>query len=98
MSGGHFDIVRDALVVAPVRMMGCARRRLRGRFVRGHLVGEMMQSCEVVLDLLIGGERSFAVIRDGFIVARARLLVCRRACAEVEQWDGCGGAEGPHSR
>jgi hypothetical protein len=54
-----------------------------------------MQSGEIVVDFLVGGERGLAIIRDRFVVARARLSVYRRARAEVEERDRCTGADGP---
>src|SRR3989441_13096784 len=80
----HVDVAHDARLVLVGRQRHGLARCAHGLVLHFRFLFEDAQRGEVVLDLLEAGEHGLAVLRDGRIVGRYRLLGLRAPQAGVE--------------
>src|SRR6185436_3154557 len=85
---GDLDVVRDAGRVALSCVVGRALSGSGRGLARGQLVGEMVQSCEVVLQFAIGGQRDAAVVCGGLVEGSPRLPIQGAATPGIQQRNG----------
>src|SRR5262245_57573699 len=78
-------------------MVSRSLRRSSSRFIGSDLISQMVQSREVVFNLLISGQCRLTIARNAFVISCPRLLIERSACTEVEQWHLRRGPGGPES-
>src|SRR6266705_2630551 len=93
----HVDVAHGARLVLVGRQHHRFARCAHGLVLHFRLLFEDAQRGEVVLDLLEAGEHGLAVLRDGRIVGRYRLLCLRAPQAGVEDRLRERGADRPEA-
>src|SRR6059036_3327261 len=93
----HVDVAHDARLVLVGRQRHGLARCAHGLVLHFRFLFEDAQRGEVVLDLLEAGEHGLAVLRDGRIVGRYRLLCLRAPQAGVEDRLRERGADRPEA-